>query len=239
MTDSLSLAGRTALVTGASGGIGAALVQRLLDEGVRVIGTARRLESLPQSTEAFVPLQADMASIDVLTDFALAIEREYGPIDLLLPNAGRAEVRSLADVTLAEWQATLDVNITAPFLLAQVVAPRMAERGFGRVLFTSSAAAFVGGFVGPHYAASKAALHGLVHILSARLASSGVTVNAIAPALIEQTAMLEGASGLNIPAPPVGRLGRPDEIADTAVAILRNGYLTGQVLLVDGGLHPR
>jgi 3-oxoacyl-[acyl-carrier protein] reductase len=105
------------------------------------------------------------------------------------------------------------------------------------VLFMSSVAAFTGGIVGPHYAASKAGLHGLLHFLAARVAGQGVTVNAVAPALIEDTRMLPPSAdprGL-----PVGRFGRPEEVADLAMAVLRNGYLTNQVLSLDGGAYPR
>ena len=115
----------------------------------------------------------------------------------------------------------------------------MRARGFGRVLFISSIAAFTGGIVGPHYAASKAGLHGLTHFLAARVAAAGVTVNAIAPALITDTRMLPGEPEELRDAVPVGRLGRPDEVADLALAILRNRYMTNQVVSLDGGIYPR
>jgi 3-oxoacyl-[acyl-carrier protein] reductase len=99
-------------------------------------------------------------------------------------------------------------------------------------------AALTGGVVGPDYAASKAALHGLVHYLAARVATDGVTVNAIAPALIENTGMLPGNPAELAARIPVRRLGRPAEVADLAVAILANGYITNQVISVDGGMHP-
>ena len=133
----------------------------------------------------------------------------------------------------------LAVNLRAPFLLAQRVIPGMRERGYGRILFISSVAAFTGGTVGPHYAASKAGLHGLTHFLAARLAPSGVTVNALAPALVAETGMLPGDPAQLRERVPVGRLGQPDEVADMAVAILANPYLTSQVISLDGGMHPR
>jgi 3-oxoacyl-[acyl-carrier protein] reductase len=115
----------------------------------------------------------------------------------------------------------------------------MRERGFGRILFTSSVAALTGGIVGPHYASSKAGLHGLTHFLAVRAAGDGVTVNTIAPALIEDTGMLPGDPGELAQRVPVGRLGTPAEVADLALAILRNGYMTNQVVGLDGGMHPR
>jgi 3-oxoacyl-[acyl-carrier protein] reductase len=184
-------------------------------------------------------VNAEMTELELLAGLVTRVEAEHGRLDLLLPNAGVADVRALAEVSLADWQRSVEVNLTAPFLLAQAAADGMAGRGFGRILFTSSAAAYVGGFVGPHYAAAKAGLHGLVHFLSSRLAGSGVTANAIAPALITGTAMIDGLPAGSLRASvPVGRLGRPEEVADLALAVLRNGYLTGQVLLLDGGLHP-
>jgi 3-oxoacyl-[acyl-carrier protein] reductase len=99
-------------------------------------------------------------------------------------------------------------------------------------------AALTGGIVGPHYAASKAGLHGLTHFLATRAAADGVTVNAIAPALIEDTGMLPGDPGELATRVPVGRLGKPDEVADLMLAILRNGYVTNQVISIDGGMHP-
>jgi 3-oxoacyl-[acyl-carrier protein] reductase len=131
------------------------------------------------------------------------------------------------------------VNLRAPFLLAQRCVPGMRERRFGRILLMSSVAGFTGGIVGPHYAASKAGLHGLLHFIAAREAGNGITANAIAPALIDQTAMLPGDPGELASRIPVGRLGRPAEVADLAMSVLRNGYMTNQVVGLDGGMHPR
>ena len=103
----------------------------------------------------------------------------------------------------------------------------------------SSVAGLTGGIVGPHYAASKAGLHGLTHYLARRAAGEGVTVNALAPALIEDTGMLPGDPGALATMIPVGRLGKPEEVADLALAVLRNGYMTNQVVSLDGGMHPR
>ena len=114
----------------------------------------------------------------------------------------------------------------------------MRERRWGRILFTSSVAARTGGIVGPHYAASKAGLNGLTHHLAARVAADGVTVNAIAPALIEDTTMLPVDPGGLAQRIPVGRLGKPAEVADLALAIIANAYVTNQVIGVDGGIYP-
>jgi 3-oxoacyl-[acyl-carrier protein] reductase len=243
-----ALAGRVALVTGASGGIGAAIARELAHAGASVAlayaRDATRADELARELAAggarVLTAGADLADRDAADQLVDDVERELGAIDVLVPNAGVGRIRQrIEDVTDADWDDHIAVNLTAPFLLARRVAPGMASRGFGRILFVSSVAAFTGGVVGPHYAASKAGLHGLTHWLASRLAGDGVTVNAIAPALIEGTGMLPGASDDLRARIPVGRLGTPDEVADLALAVLRNGYLTNQVLTVDGGIYSR
>ncbi|NHC13957.1 SDR family NAD(P)-dependent oxidoreductase [Motilibacter deserti] len=235
---------RTVLLTGASGGIGRALAERLAQEGARLAlaysgdraGAERTAQLVREAGGEPVVLQADLADAEAPLRLADEAEQELGPVDVLVSAAGAGEQRELADVGLELWDRTQAVNLRAPFLLMQRLVPQMAERGYGRVLLFSSIAAFTGGVVGPHYAASKAGLHGLVHWFASRYADRGVTVNAVAPALIEDTKMLPG-NGRDMPLPiPVGRLGRPEEVADLALAVLRNGYVTNHVQLVDGGL---
>ena len=226
--------GRVALVTGGSGGIGAALCARLEQEGVTV--AAHYATNRPAAGHAF---QADMREPDAPERLVGEVEAALGPIDILVANHGLSRPAPYDDVDAAAFDETVAVNLRAPFLLARRVLPGMRERGYGRILFTSSVAALTGGIIGPHYAASKAGLHGLTHFLASRAAADGVTVNAIAPALIEDTAMLPGDPAELAAHVPVGRLGRPEEVADLMLAILRNGYLTNQVVGLDGGMHPR
>lgn len=241
------LDGRIALVTGGSGGIGRALVRRLAAEGAGVaVGYGGRAEAAQQLVAEIV---ADGAqAIAVGADLRLptasgtlikAVEAALGPIDVLVSNAGLGRTQPWEEVGSEDFDEVIAVNLRAPFLLAQRVLPGMRERRFGRILFMSSVAAFTGGIVGPHYAASKAGLHGLTHFLAGQLAPFGVTVNALAPALIAETGMLPGDPDQLRQQIPVKRLGRPDEVADLALAVLRNPYLTNQVLSLDGGLHPR
>ena len=243
-----ALAGRVALVTGASGGIGAAISRELAHAGAAVALSyahdATRADELARDLAGggarVLTAGADLKGRDALHQLVDDAEHELGPVDVLVPNAGVGRVRqAIEDVSDPDWDDHLAVNLTAPFLLARRVAPGMRERGFGRILFVSSVAAFTGGVVGPHYAASKAGLHGITHWLASRLAGDGVTVNAIAPALIEGTGMLPGGSDELRARIPVGRLGTPDEVADLALAILRNGYLTNQVFTLDGGIYSR
>lgn len=136
----------------------------------------------------------------------------------------------------------MDVNLRPAFLLSRRVVPGMRERGWGRIVFVSSVVAFTGGIVGLHYTASKAALVGLMHALAGPLAPHGVTVNAVAPALIEGGGTLPGdeesrnrlAEGV-----PAGRLGAPDEVAMAVEALVENPFVTAQTLSVDGGMYPR
>ncbi|HKD89353.1 MAG TPA: SDR family NAD(P)-dependent oxidoreductase [Streptosporangiaceae bacterium] len=241
------LTGRVALVTGGSGGIGRAIVLALAGAGVSVaIGygasdaTAQQLSG--QITAAggrAAALSADLAYAAEVARLAEDTEHAFGPVDILVSNAGTGEHQDLENIEVEEFDATVAVNLRAPFLLAQRLVPSMARRGFGRVLFISSVAAFTGGIVGPHYAASKAGLHGLTHSLATQFAAAGVTVNAIAPALIADTGMLPGDKEELRRLVPLGRLGRPAEVADLALAVLGNPYLTNQVISLDGGVYPR
>ena len=245
-TDS-TLSGRVSLVTGASGGIGQALARRLAAEGAAVAlgygGNAAPARSLAAEIVTAggqaVALGADLRRPEAPGELMQAAEDAFGRVDVLVSNAGLGRVQPLEDISSADFDEMVAVNLRAPFLLAQRAVPPMRERGYGRVLFISSVAAFTGGVVGPHYAASKAGLHGLTHFLAARLAPSGVTVNALAPALVADTGMLPGDPGQLREQVPVGRLGRPAEVADLAVAILLNPYLTNQVISLDGGIYPR
>jgi 3-oxoacyl-[acyl-carrier protein] reductase len=245
MTD---LRARVSLVTGASGGIGRALADRLAGAGASVaVHYGRSADAARQAVAQIgssggraAAIQADLSDADAPEQLVDAVERELGPIDILVANHGRSRPRgSLDEVTAEEWDQTLAVNTRAPFLLARRVLPGMRERRFGRILFTSSVAGLTGGVVGPDYAASKAALHGLTHYLATRVAADGVTVNALAPALIENTGMLPGDPGDLAKLIPVGRLGTPEEVADLALAVLENGYITNHVIPIDGGMHAR
>jgi 3-oxoacyl-[acyl-carrier protein] reductase len=242
-----TLRGRVALVTGASGGIGQSLGRRLAAEGVAVAlayGTSPEpaenlaAEILAEGGRA-IALGADLRLPEAAGELIDAVESRLGPIDVLVNNAGLGRMRPLEEVRVQDFDETLAVNLRAPFLLAQRTVGGMRDRRFGRILFMSSVAAFTGGLVGPHYAASKAGLHGLTHFLAARVAPFGVTVNALAPALITETRMLPGEPDDLRRRVPVGRLGRPEEVADLAIAVLRNPYLTNHVISIDGGMHPR
>lgn len=239
------LTGRTALVTGASGGIGRGLARALGAAGCDVavhyhgnIGAAEQTaDAIRASGRRACTVQADLSDTDAAAELLEKVEQQLGPVDVLVPNAGVAgRVQSLEEVDVAMWQRTMAVNLTAPFVLAAGALPGMAERGFGRVLFVSSVAAFTGGIVGPHYAASKSGLHGMLYWMASRYAARGITVNAIAPALVVSGMIAEDHDSSAI---PVGRLGSVDEVVQMALVMLTNAYLTGKVYLLDGGIRAQ
>jgi 3-oxoacyl-[acyl-carrier protein] reductase len=238
---------KVALVTGGSGGIGRAISLALAAEGAAVaIAYEKRAAVAEQLVNEItsgggraIALKADLRGVTAPHTLISEVESSLGPVDVLVSNAGIGRRLALEEVTEQDFDETLAVNLRAPFLLAQRVVPKMRERRFGRILFVSSVAAFTGGIVGPHYAASKAGLHGLTHFLASRLVPTGITVNAIAPALIGETGMLPGNPEELRQQVPMRRLGKPEEVAELAIAILRNPYLTNQVLSLDGGMYPR
>jgi 3-oxoacyl-[acyl-carrier protein] reductase len=244
-----ALTGRVALLTGASGGIGKGIARALADDGVDLfLGYGRHGDDAEEAAaytrglgRRAVVASADLADPTAPARLVAQANSELGSVDILVANAGTADVKAWQDIDLESWNATLAVNLTAPFLLAQRVLPAMVENRFGRVLFISSVAGLNGGVVGAHYAASKAGLHGLMHHLAPRVAADGVTVNALAPALIGDTKMFPvDPETATTPMPiPVGRAGRPAEVAEMAIAMLRNGYLTNKVVTLDGGIVPR
>ena len=238
---------RVALLTGASGGIGQAIGLALAREGATLAlayGSSKDAanalaDRIRQEGGRAVAIGADLSGENGPRQLVEQVEQELGPIDVLVSNAGRGEIRSLEELTVEEFDLTFAINLRAPFLLAQAVLPGMSGRGFGRIVLMASAAAFTGGIVGAHYAASKAGLNGLTHYLASGFASSGVTVNAVAPALIAETGMLPGTPEQLAAQIPVRRLGRPEEVADLTVSILRNPFVTNQVMSIDGGIYPR
>lgn len=242
--------GRVALVTGASRGIGRAIALRLAAGGL-VVGVGYHREGAAaeavcdriRSTGGHaVAVGGDLAQIGTAAAMVERVEEQLGPLDVLVSNAGAAVTASLPALDAAEWDRTMNTHLRAAFLLAQRVAPGMQQRRWGRIVVISSVAAFSGGIVGPHYTAAKAGQLGLVRSLSGALAAYGVTVNAVAPALVD-TGMLaqldRGRRERLAGRIPAGRFGRPGEVAEVVWTVLGNGYLTGQTISVDGGLHPR
>jgi 3-oxoacyl-[acyl-carrier protein] reductase len=244
------LNGRVALVTGAAGHVGSALIGALSAAGADVAiayhSGREAAEQLAAGVRASgrraIALPADLRDGGAAERLVDSVAETLGAVDILVPNAGFGMARPWQKVGAAEFDEALAVNVRAPYLMARRALPLMIDRSWGRILFVSSLAAWLGGPFGPDYSASKAALHGLTHYFAGAAASHGVTVNTLAPALVGEhsVAMMdEDSARAYTAAIPVGRLGNTDELAAFAVAILENGYLTNKVLTIDGGLLPR
>ncbi|MCC7449821.1 MAG: 3-oxoacyl-ACP reductase FabG [Anaerolineae bacterium] len=239
-----NLTGKVALVTGASRGIGRAIAVALAQVGVDVAVNyqtqAAQAEDacaqIRQCGRRTVAVQADVSQADAVNRMVETVERELGPIEILVNNAGVARRIPIDQITEADWDLMIDTNLKSVFLVTQKVLPGMRARHWGRIINLGSIAAQSGGVIGPAYAASKAGIHGLTHSYAALLAKEGITVNAIAPALVV-TDMITSNSGVRPDLIPVGRLGEVAEVADVAVMLAGNGYITGQTVNVNGGWY--
>jgi 3-oxoacyl-[acyl-carrier protein] reductase len=239
------LASRVALVTGASRGIGEAIALALAEAGAAV---AVNYKSRAADADAVRDRIRALGrrSIAIAADVSLAADVQrlvgdvrtgLGPIDILVNNAGIARAQKLDEITEADWDQIIDGNLKSCFLVTQAVLPDMRSRRFGRIINLSSVAAQIGGVISPQYAASKAGMLGMTRYYARHLAREGITVNAIAPALIE-TDMVTSNPNARPDLIPVGRFGSVDEVSDVAVMLAGNGYITGQTINVNGGWFP-
>ena len=239
-----NLAGRVALVSGASRGIGRAIAIALAEAGADVSVNYRTHPDDAGEVAAViraagrraVTVQADVSVSWDAARLAADTELQLGPIDILVNNAAITRPQPVEEITEQDWDDLLDINLKSCFLMTQAVLPGMRRRKWGRILNITSVAAQTGGLVGPHYAASKAGQTGLTHYYANLLAKEGITVNSIAPALIA-TDMVAANPRARPDIIPVGRFGQPDEVAAVAVVIARNGYITGQTVNVNGGWY--
>jgi len=246
------LTGRTALVTGASRGIGAAIATALAQAGADVIATATRLPAdggkvgaaVREAGRRFDALGCDLSDRNAIRDMLDRLAER--PIDILVNNAGiirRAPAGTHSD---ADWDAVMAVNLDAPFLLTREIGQGMLTRGHGKVIFVASVLGFQGGITVPGYAATKGAIVQLTKAFANEWAAKGVNVNAIAPGYVatDNTAALqsdpERAAQL-MARVPAGRWGRPEDIADPVVFLASDAarFVHGTVLAVDGGWLAR
>ncbi|MCP1834910.1 3-oxoacyl-[acyl-carrier protein] reductase [Bradyrhizobium sp. USDA 4518] len=237
-----SLHGHVALVTGGSRGIGAAIVKMLADPGAAVAINYRErsaeAETLAKGIIAAggraVAIAADVSEAAAVTALVERAKSELGPVDILVNNAGIAIVRGVDDLTEEDFDRTITVNLKSAFLCTQAVLPMMRTRKWGRIVNISSGAARGAGSIGPHYNASKAAMEGMTRGYAARLVKEGITVNAVAPSLIE-TDMMKRQSEL-VSRIPVGRFGTAEEVAQAVMLLVNNPYMTGQTIAMSGGM---
>jgi 3-oxoacyl-[acyl-carrier protein] reductase len=247
------LCGRTALVTGAARGIGRGIAEVLAEQGATVV-----LNDLPESTDLagavqavaayggkVVALAADVSREDAVRDLFAALDRECGGLDILVNNAGVSQAKDIFALSLAEWNALIATNLTSSFLCAREAMERMRRARYGRIVNVSSVVAHQGALYGHvHYAASKSGMLGLTKTLARTAAPLGITVNAVAPGVIEtdllQNTLGDGTTAKLAREVPLG-LGTVRDVGLAVAFLCGEGgrYITGATLDVNGGLYLR
>ena len=228
---------KTALVTGASRGIGQAIARKLADNGYMVVGGYHKTSPTPYVGIAFV--QADVSTADGAKALSEAALQTLGHIDLLVNNAGIAQTKLFTDITDADWNTMMRTNLDSVFYLCRAVLPSMIARKSGKIINIASMWGEVGGSCEVHYSAAKAGVIGLTHALAKEVAPSGICVNAVSPGAID-TDMMKGYSeedmaGITAEI-PLERLGTPEDVANAVLFLSGNDYITGEVVRVNGGL---
>ena len=240
-----SLTGKTALVTGATGGIGEAIAKALVEAGARVAISGTREEKLKEVAAMLghdtVVLPCNLSDASAVEALFPAAEAVLGQCDILINNAGITKDGLALRMKDEDWELVLNVNLTATFRLCRAAMKAMMKRRAGRIVNISSVVGVMGNPGQANYCASKAGVIGMTKSLSAEVASRGVTLNCIAPGFIEtpMTHVLNEAQKERIVANiPAGRLGLPQDVASGVVYLASEeaGYITGQTLHINGGL---
>lgn len=244
------LTGKISLVTGGSRGIGRAIVQALAEAGADVAFTYHNstaaaealVKSIEQKGVRCRGYQADVASAEEMEKVVKQIEADLGPVAILVNNAGITRDKSFLKMTKDMWQEVMHVDLDGVFYTTQLVAQDMIGAGWGRIINISSIVGQTGNFGQTNYAAAKGAIISFTESLARELARKGVTVNAVAPGFIDTdmvSGMPEAALAQVKAMTPMGRLGKPEEIADAVVFLASptSSYVTGQVLAVNGGMY--
>jgi 3-oxoacyl-[acyl-carrier protein] reductase len=237
-----TLHGRIALVTGGSRGIGAAISKALAEAGAAVAINYREradeanrlIEGIARAGGRAAAISADVSQTPAVAKMVERVKSELGPIDILINNAGIAITRGIDHLSEADFDQTIAINLKSVFLCTQAVLPMMRAKRWGRIVNISSGAARGAGSIGPHYNASKAGVEGLTRGYAARLVKEGITVNAVAPSLIE-TDMMRGNQNL-VSRIPIGRFGTAEEVAQAVMMLIENAYMTGQTVAMSGGM---
>ena len=239
------LGGKSALVTGASGGIGGAVARALHASGATVALTGRNMDALAALAGEFGErvhvIAGDLADADAVTAVAKAAEEALGTVDILVNNAGFSRDNLMMRLKDEDWLAVLEVNLTAAFRLSRAVLRGMMRNRWGRIVSITSIVGVTGNPGQANYAASKAGMIGMSKSLAAEIASRGITVNCVAPGFIVTAmtdALGEESSNKLVGAIPAGRLGTPEDVAACALFLASDeaAYVTGQTLHVNGGM---
>jgi 3-oxoacyl-[acyl-carrier protein] reductase len=241
----IDLAGRTALVTGSTRGIGRAIAESLAGAGARVavVGRdqARAAEAAVALGSAARGFGADVSDPKSVVSLVEAVEKEFGQVDILVNNAGLTRDNILFRLKDDDWDAVLDANLRGAFVAIRAVARGMIKRRWGRIINIASVVGITGNKGQANYAASKAGLIGLTKSVAKELGSRNVLVNAVAPGFIETdmtAAMTPEARAALAGQIPLERLGAPQDIAGVVTFLASDlaGYITGQTIVVDGGM---
>jgi len=242
---------RLALVTGGTGGLGQAICKRLAEDGFAVValhtlGNARVggwLAGCEREGHSFVAQAVDVADFDSCARAVEDIRRRFGPVSVLVNNAGVTQDASFRKMTLAQWQQVLHVNLDSMFNMTKPVIEDMIAAGWGRIVNISSVNGQRGAFGQANYAASKAGIHGFTKSLAIEFAGKGITVNTVSPGYL-RTAMVEKVpqevlESRILPQIPAGRLGEPDEVAQLVGYLVseRGGFVNGANMAINGGQH--
>jgi len=243
------LKGKVAIVTGASRGIGKGIAERLASAGAEIIiadldisKAKKTAEELTKKDKKSLAIRVDVSKEKPVNFLIKKSLEKFGKVDILINNAGIMYRTRLKDLSLEEWERTLKVNLTGPFLLIKALLPVMKKNGYGRIVnISSSAGRSVSTLGGVHYTASKAGLLGLTRAAAKELASFGITVNAVCPGLIDTQMVRKTATRAElktfINSFPIQRLGLPEEIGDLVVFLCseKASYITGASIDINGG----
>lgn len=241
----LDFTGKTALITGATGGIGRQIAKKLHAQGATLALTDMNLDTLnafkAELGDRVYVYSANLTDADSLNELVKKAEADMGKIDILVNNAGITKDGLSMRMTDDQWQKVLDINLTAGFRLARAVMPGMMKRRFGRIIGMASVVGVMGNVGQANYAASKGALIAMSKCMGQELASRGITVNCVAPGFIKtpMTDVLpEEAKAALLKRIPMARLGSAEDIANAVVFLASDeaSYITGQTIHVNGGM---